>query len=227
MGHNMAAHKTVNGLEAQSLQARGRLLDAAERLFAENGFEGTSVRQITALADCNVAAVNYHFGGKDKLYLEMFGHRMRQIRDIRLASIAKVMAEKGPDTPLEDLLQAFATAFLEPLVNESGGRRFLRLSVREMLDPHLPPDMFYTETVRPVMNAMLGAMTKIYPSLNEETALMSIQSIVAQLLHADCARQMIGHSAETALPLSDLHRAMDHIVAFSAAGIRAYLKEGD
>ncbi len=88
----MAAHKTVNGLEAQSAQARGRLLDAAERLFAENGFEGTSVRQITALADCNVAAVNYHFRGKDKLYLKMFGHRMRQIRDIRLASIARVMA---------------------------------------------------------------------------------------------------------------------------------------
>ncbi len=96
-----------------------------------------------------------------------------------------------------------------------------------MLDPHLPPDMFYTETIKPVMNAMLGAMTKIYPSLNEEKALMSIQSIVAQLLHAVCARQMIGHSPETALPLSDLHRAMDHIVAFSAAGIRAYLKEGD
>lgn len=223
----MAAHKTVNGLETQSAQARGRLLDAAERLFAENGFEGTSVRQITALADCNVAAVNYHFGGKDKLYLEMFGHRMQQIRNIRLASIAEVMAEKGPDTPLEDLLQAFATAFLDPLVNESGGRRFLRLSVREMLDPHLPPDMFYTETVRPVMGAMLGAMTKIYPSLNEEKALMSIQSIVAQLLNAVFARQMMGPSAETALPLSDLHRALEHIVAFSAAGIRAYLKEGN
>ena len=54
----MAAHKTVNGLETQSAQARSRLLDAAERLFAENGFEGTSVRQITALADSNVAAVN-------------------------------------------------------------------------------------------------------------------------------------------------------------------------
>ncbi len=227
MGHNMAAQKTVNGLEAQTLQARGRLLNAAERLFAENGFEGTSVREITALADCNVAAVNYHFGGKDNLYLEMFGHRMRQIRDIRLASIAEVMAVKGPDTPLEDLLQAFATAFLEPLVNESGGRRFLRLSVREMLDHHLPPDMFYTETIRPVVNAMLEAMTMICPSLQEEKALMSIQSLVAQLLHAVCARQMIGHSAETALPLSDLRRAMDHIVAFSAAGIRAYLKEGD
>lgn len=223
----MAAHKTVNRLEVQSAQSRDRLLDAAERLFAENGFEGTSVREITAIADCNVAAVNYHFGGKDKLYLEMFAHRMQQIRDIRLGSISEVMAVKGPDTPLEDLLQAFATAFLEPLVNESGGRRFLQLSVREMLDHHLPPDMFYTETIRPVVKALLEAMTTICPSLEEEKALMSIQSMVAQLLHAICGQQMIGPCGQADLPMSDINHAMDHIVAFSAAGIRAYLKEGD
>ena len=50
---------------------RDRLLQAAERLFARQGYEATSVRDITAAAECNVASVNYHFGGKNKLYLAM------------------------------------------------------------------------------------------------------------------------------------------------------------
>ncbi len=218
--------KTAKGTDAQNNQARNRLLDAAERLFAENGFDGTSVREITKLADCNVAAINYHFQGKDKLYYEMFRYRMEHIRDIRLKSIQKAM-EKGSQTPLEELIRAFATAFMEPLIDESGGRRFMHLSIREMLDPHLPQDMFYKETIKPVMNAMLDALTTIFPSLDEKTTLLSIQSIVAQLLHSICGKQMIGHSGSRELPMSDLHDAMEHIIIFSAAGIRAYLEGGD
>jgi len=51
-----------------SFDTRERLLDAAEKLFCQKGFEGTSIRDITAEAGCNIAAVNYHFGGKEKLY---------------------------------------------------------------------------------------------------------------------------------------------------------------
>lgn len=218
---------TFRGTDAQNMEARDRLLDAAEDLFAENGFEGTSVREITALAECNVAAVNYHFRGKENLYIEMFRHRMQRVRDIRLASIAKVMSDDAANVSLEELLGAFASAFLEPFLDQSSGRRFMRLSLREMLDPHLPREMFYTETIEPVMSAMSGALTKLYPQLNEKEAMMSIQSIVAQLLHSMCTRHIIAGSGRAALPLADLHNAIDHIVAFSAAGIRAYVEGGD
>lgn len=66
-----------NHLET-SLDARERLLDAAEKLFCQRGFEGTSVREITAEAGCNVAAVNYYFGSKEKLYEEMFHRRLSE-----------------------------------------------------------------------------------------------------------------------------------------------------
>ena len=46
---------------------RDRLLDAAEELFCEHGFEGASIRDIAASAECNIASVNYYFGGKEKL----------------------------------------------------------------------------------------------------------------------------------------------------------------
>ena len=51
-----------------AIQTDERLLSAAEKLFAKNGYDGTSVRDITEAADCNVASVNYYFSGKEKLY---------------------------------------------------------------------------------------------------------------------------------------------------------------
>jgi len=60
----------------ETRETRDRLLEEAEPLFAERGFEATSVRDITAAAGANLAAVNYHFGGKDKLYREVFRRRL-------------------------------------------------------------------------------------------------------------------------------------------------------
>ena len=56
---------------------RERILDTAEVLFAQKGFEAVSVREITAAASCNLAGVNYHFGNKENLYLEVFRSRWR------------------------------------------------------------------------------------------------------------------------------------------------------
>src|SRR6266446_2870372 len=95
-------------------RTRERLLDAAEKLFAARGFRATSVRDITAEAGCNLAAVNYHFGGKVNLYREMFHRRLGALREQRIASLRRALAAAGNRASLEMLLRAFTTAFLEP-----------------------------------------------------------------------------------------------------------------
>ena len=90
----MALLKTATGTDAQNNQARNRLLDAAERLFAENGYNGTSIRDLTSAADCNIAAVNYHFGGKDKLYIQMFHRQM-----LRMMNWHKEFINRVTNTP--------------------------------------------------------------------------------------------------------------------------------
>jgi AcrR family transcriptional regulator len=67
---------TGNPRAAHGAHTREQLLDAAERLFARRGFDATSVREITGAAACNLAAVNYHFGGKRALYREAFRRRL-------------------------------------------------------------------------------------------------------------------------------------------------------
>ncbi len=206
---------------------RERLLDAAEELFCEHGFEGASIRDIAASADCNIASVNYYFGGKDKLYTEVWHRQLIQMRDARLQSIEQVLSESGGKPSLEDLLRSFANAFIGPLVDESRGRRFIKLMAREMIDRHLPQNMFLEEMIIPVMTALRQALLRTCPGLEESKAQLVILSIVGQLIHTIGANTMFEQSgkpesAKFDLPEFDLPEVVDHIVKFSAAGIRAY-----
>src|SRR3989449_8498487 len=101
------------------IKTRERLLDTAERLFAEHGFRAVSVRVITSHAGCNVAAVNYYFGGKENLYREMFRRRLVALREQRISSIRQAMTEAGSGAGLELPLRAFTTPVLQPHLQPS------------------------------------------------------------------------------------------------------------
>jgi len=202
---------------------RDRLLDAAEELFCEHGFEGASIRDIAAIAKCNIASVNYYFGGKEKLYEEVWRRHLITMRDARIASIDKVMSQNDGKPRLEDLLRSYVNAFIEPLVNESKGFRFIRLMVREMIDRHLP--MFVEEMIVPVMAALQQALMKICPGLEESKARLAILSVVGQLIHTVGAKAMFEWTDNPDIPKFELTEVVNHIVKFSAAGIRAYAED--
>ncbi len=198
--------------------ARQRLMDAAEKLFAEKGFDGVSVRDITSLASCNVASINYHFGGKDNLYLEIMKGRMVTLREIRVGSIAEVMGKEG--TTLEDLLRAFSWAFIDPLVDEAQGGQLTKLMMREMLDPHLPAEMFCDEVIKPVMGAIIEALTKVCPGIEMNQVMLCIHSLIAQLLHTVHVNGMLAKLQCGECEHPSLEGFVDHIVKFTAIGIR-------
>jgi AcrR family transcriptional regulator len=201
-----------------------RLIEAAEELFCRRGFNETSVRDIASLAGCNVASVNYYFGGKDNLYLEIWRRRLAYMRDTRLASIERVMLASG-QPQLEELLRSYATSFIEPLINGSSHCRFINLMAREMIDPHLPRDMYLTEMVSPVLNALSEALLKICPWLDRTNISMVIFSIVGQLLmHTVCVKEMFEGSDHPELSKIDIDGIVNHVVEFSASGIRGYAK---
>ena len=77
---------------APTSDTRDRILDAAERLFVEHGFDGTSMRMITGAANANLAAVNYHFGSKDALVQEVFRRRLADLNERRIAALDRLEA---------------------------------------------------------------------------------------------------------------------------------------
>lgn len=194
---------------------RERLLDVAEELFAKSGFAAVSVREITAAASCNVAAVNYHFGGKEALYLEVFRRRLKALREHRIGRIRDAM--EGPRTAGDPtpVLRAFAAAFLEPLEPHSSGRRAMQLMMQEMLNPHLPPGMLWEEMFDPVRSSLAQALVAIVPELGEDDALRCAHSVIGQLVHAIHVRR--AGEAKTDLPAMQ-----EHIVRYSVGGLFAF-----
>lgn len=196
-----------------------RLLDSAERLFATHGFAATSVRDITQAAGCNLAAVNYHFGGKLNLYRDVFCRRLQAMREQRVASLRLASPGLTPPT-LEAVLSGFATAFLEPLVSESGGRRMIELMAREMLDPQLERKLFRDEIIEPVNTALVAALIAAEPALDARAARLCAISLVGQLMHVVHRTRCDGGGISSAV-LPPLGELVGHIVRFSAAGVRA------
>jgi AcrR family transcriptional regulator len=201
--------------------AKNRLLAAAEAVFAEKGFDAASVRDITARAKCNVAAVNYHFGSKENLYNDVFRRRLTVMREIRLKSIENVIAQKEPKPSLEQLLHAFSVAFLEPFFDKASGPLFMKLLIREMSDPRLQKQIFADEIVQPTLKSLGNALKTICPGLSDEKVILSIISLIGQLLQIMRISQFFDMKQLPGTKELTLDQMINHVVEFSVAGIRA------
>jgi AcrR family transcriptional regulator len=208
-----------NSHQPDKEETRERILLAAQKLFSERGFEATSVRDITTEACCNVASVNYHFGGKESLYLEAFRDLLPEVRDRRIAEMRRDMANQ-PEMELEDFVESFASAFMAPLVDRSSGRFFLGFFAHEMNDPHLPPSVFVEEFIQPLLGVSLEGLGRFGPPMEPMTCRLCLMSVVGQLLHALRARSLFSHHEPAMVP-ADMEEHIRHIIRFSIGGIRA------
>src|SRR6187200_958095 len=92
-------------------ETRTRILDAAEELFMQHGFEGTSMRTLTAKASVNLAAVNYHFGSKDALIEAVFRRRLDPMNAARIAELDRLEAA-APVPSADAIIRVFLRASL-------------------------------------------------------------------------------------------------------------------
>ena len=121
----------------RSSATQEKILDSAEELFMEHGFEATSLRQITAAAKVNLAAVNYHFGSKEELFQAVLTRRLDPMNQERLTLLTRFEHDAAPK-PLscERILAAmFIPALRLARDPQRGGKNFLRLLGRAYADP--------------------------------------------------------------------------------------------
>src|ERR1051326_6716578 len=124
-------------LDATSPDTKTRILDAAERLFVEHGFEATSLRSLPSAAGVNLAAVHYHFGSKEELFQAVLTRRLDPMNQERIDLLGKVECEAGAKPPsCEKVLFAMLIPALKLARDEKrGGKQFLRLVGRAYADP--------------------------------------------------------------------------------------------
>jgi AcrR family transcriptional regulator len=196
-------------------QVYGRLLDVAEELFCEKGFEGTSIRDITSEAKCNVASVNYHFGGKEKLYIAMFRRYMNKLISTQIENIHKVMNTDRPT--LEQLLETLVTSGLRSLTDSNSERPLLMMMVREILNPHLKKAVVVDELVGKFLRVLSDAIVRLCPGLKPDAGLLCVYSIDGLVLHV----LLFSDYYYEYCPKLKLDDLIKHIVHFTIAGIRA------
>lgn len=146
---------------------RERILDAAEGLFADLGFDGTSMRMITSRADVNLAAVNYHFGNKESLFHEVFRRRLGQLHTMRLAAIDELEASNGEaELKPSQILEAFFGPALEMAADTAhGGHTFMRLLGRTYTEPAEFIRKFMADEYAEVMDRFIAALYRALPDV--------------------------------------------------------------
>ena len=106
--------------------------------------------------------------------------------------------------------------------------RLSKLMAREYIEKHLPANMFIDEVMMPTVVAMQKALMQTFPNLDESKVSFVVFSLIGQLVHLVHVRAMFEHSGdESTREMFDSVEAINHIVKFSSAGIRAYIKEGE
>src|SRR5579862_9280642 len=140
----------------EKLDTKSRILDSAEKLFGMNGFEATSLRDITAEAQVNLAAVNYHFQSKDSLIDAVIVRRIEPVNNRRL----EMLADAGPNPSLEQILTAFMAPALELQLET-----VTPLMGRILSDPNQFIERVFKKHLKPMVKRFSEALGHALPDL--------------------------------------------------------------
>lgn len=204
---------------------RLRILDAAEALFTEHGFEATTLRQITGAAVVNLAAVNYHFGSKEALIREVFRRRLTWLNQRRLKELDRLEAEAGdaPVKPSRILEVFFGVALKMAADSEGGGRTFMRLLGRTYTKPSEFVSGFLAEEYAAVIARFKAALIRALPNVPAEEILWRFHFMLGAMSYAISGVDALHIVAEGALDDGDTEALYARLMSFMLGGLRAPL----
>ena len=154
---------------------RERIMKAAERLFAERGYDGTSIRAIVARARVNQAAINYHFEGKDGLYREVLHEAFRGLTEDQLAHAGEASAMSP-----EEALAAFIRRQLRPLLARDEASRHIRIFNWESVRPTPVFRKLLSEEAAPFMGFATDLVRRFLPDADHRTLVVAAIWLLGQ-----------------------------------------------
>jgi AcrR family transcriptional regulator len=203
---------------AAHFSTKDRILGAAEELFAQFGFAGTSLRQVTSRADVNIAAVNYHFGSKENLINEVFRRRMDDMSAQRLAQLRQAIQDHPGE--LEPVLAAFVEPALALAQDRHGGAAFIRVIARAYAEKNDSLRKFLSDQYGHVLREFAKAIAGCMPGLGKEALYWRLDFLSGALTYAMADFGLIkrpGGVSEKA----HRERAARELIRFAAAGFNA------
>jgi AcrR family transcriptional regulator len=192
-----------------------RILGAAESLFAQRGFDGASLRQLTSAAGVNLAAVNYHFGSKEKLVEQIFRRRLDALNNSRLQALSLV--EGAETTTLEDVLSAFIRPALD-LSHDESGSLFMRVLARAFAEHDDTLRQFLSDNYGHVMRQFTAEFARLLPQLTKQELYWRIDLVSGALTHAMSGFGMIQRKSGVS-EVEHREETAQHLIRFAVAGL--------
>ncbi|MGA2878701.1 MAG: TetR/AcrR family transcriptional regulator [Bryobacteraceae bacterium] len=202
------------------MTTKDRILDTAERLFARDGFEATSLRSITTEANVNLAAVNYHFQSKEALVQAVIGRRMGPLNAQRLALLDAYEAEAGgAPVPLEKTMDAF----LRPIVELVGSHahEFVPLIGRLYTEPGEFAVRLFEQQFEHMTRRFVPALQRALPELPRVELAWRLHFAIGALAHTMAASKMLEMMSGGGCEISDVEGTLARLKAFTLAGFIA------
>ncbi|MEX0805316.1 MAG: CerR family C-terminal domain-containing protein [Candidatus Binatia bacterium] len=196
-----------------------RLLEAAGEIFAEYGYRTATVRQICEKAGANIAAVNYHFGDKEGLYMAV-------LRSVPDAHAERYPADYGlkPGASAEQKLSAYIESLLHRVFDEGRPGWHTKIMAREMIEPTRALDTLVEEIARPVHQELAAIIGELLDSeATDEAVRLCTLSILSQCVYYHHARSVLSRLyPEQKYAPADISRLAGHITAFSLGALKEF-----
>jgi AcrR family transcriptional regulator len=206
------------------MTTKDRILDAAERLFARDGIEATSLRAITAEAGVNLAAVNYHLQSKEALVMAVIMRRVGPVNERRLALLDQCEREAGDGPlPLEEVLNAFVRPVVELYAGH--GREFAPLMGRLYTEPSEFIEKIYKNQMEPVATRFIRAYERALPGLPRNELVWRLHFSMGALGHTMAASHLLRILSNGQCDPSDVEGTVRRLEAFMMAGLQAPVAE--
>jgi AcrR family transcriptional regulator len=207
----------------QGKSTRERILDTAERLFAERGFDGTSLRAITSAAEVNLAAVNYHFRSKNDLVHEVLSRRLAPINARRLAILDACEVEAGNGAvPIQKVARVFVEPFLRPEgVAPAGQLPLQTLLGRMYAEPGRSVRKIFVGEMKEVAQRFLNAFQRALPDVPPSEVFWRLHFTIGAMAHTLAASWIIEKLSGGLCDPSDVDGKIERLIAFVVAGLES------
>lgn len=195
---------------------RERLLEVACDLFIEQGYKTAKIRDIASRANANLAAINYHFGSKEKLYVAVIEYIASQVFAERALSVVA----HASDSPAEQLKQ-YIRLFLQRLLENTNQARWGKLIARETVEPTAAFEMVVNKFILPSHRDLKKIVQTILGKASDDEAVRrGAMCVIGQCLYYQTARHAVGYlDPEFRFAPDNIQRLAEYITAFSLAGL--------
>jgi len=208
---------------------RDRILDTAEEVFMALGYEGASMRLITGDAGVNLAAVNYHFGGKEALFHAVLRRRLDGLNQERLRVLDELeIKANGAALKASQIVDAFFGTLLRMASKHGkGGQTFLRLIGRTQTEPGEFIRTVLSEEFADVLERYKQALFRALPDVPKEEIVWRFHFMLGATSYAIAGTDTLRLVTdwETGEPDNDIEQLLPRLMSFLLGGLRAPLPE--